>query len=240
MPTRASSPAQNLLNNGDFRRGTQDAADRSRDSVDGWRTDAWIQDPGATDYLWLKGDNGPPSIEVLSHKDNDARWSQPVSLSVGWYYISVEARTEGAQTFTTGANISILEDGIASHDIRGTGDWTKLGFFLEVGARGADVEVCLRLGGFGRLTRGAAFFRDARVVRVTGPEPNADAVFDLDQIRKQEGGAPIGSPISLLVTFLVFATLAITGWILLSEPLARVSQPTAEAPRVEKRKARAR
>jgi hypothetical protein len=177
-------------------------------------------------------------MEVFSHRDNDARWSQPLGLLPGWYHISVEARTLNAQTFTTGANISILEDGISSRDLRGTSDWQRIGFYLKVGAKGADVEVCLRLGGFGRLSRGDAFFRDAQVVHVLGPgvgEPS----FDLTAIRKASASAPIGRPWTLAVTLLFLLILVGVGWRLMEEP-RQVAAPSAAARSSRKRRAGAR
>ena len=79
----------NLLENGDFSRG-------SGNSVDEWRNDAWILTAGTTDYRWIRPKNGQPGeIVVATHLDNDARWVQQLSLGPGWYYISAEVRTVG-------------------------------------------------------------------------------------------------------------------------------------------------
>src|SRR6266571_5768274 len=95
---RAAYAEKNLFNNGDFQHG-------SGNSVDGWRTDGWIQTGGTTDYLWISPQNGEPGqIELVSHSENDARWVQQVSLRGGWYYISAEAKTHGALPFKSGAN----------------------------------------------------------------------------------------------------------------------------------------
>ena len=75
VPGRAS---RNLLNNGDLLRG----ADHS---VDGWRTDAWVLTTGTTEYDWIPPYQGEPAeLEILSHRDNDARWVQigPMKLDV--------------------------------------------------------------------------------------------------------------------------------------------------------------
>ena len=84
VPAGAS---RDLLNNGDFTRG-------SGASVDGWRTDAWILNAGTTEYEWIAPQLGEPAeVEISSLRDNDARWVQGLSLRPGWYHISVEART---------------------------------------------------------------------------------------------------------------------------------------------------
>src|ERR1051326_4508020 len=65
---------KNLLNNGDFARG-------SGNSVDGWRNDAWILTPGTTEYHWIAPRDGKPAeIELDTKRDNDARWVQTLSL----------------------------------------------------------------------------------------------------------------------------------------------------------------
>jgi hypothetical protein len=223
IPAHASG---NLLNNGDFVRG-------SGDSVDGWRTDAWILSPGATKYEWIAPHHGEPAeLEVSSLRDNDARWVQGLNLGPGWYRISVEARTLNVLPFFTGATVSVLEDGIMSEDLRGSRNWTPLGFYLRVGKHGADVDVALRLGGYMNLTRGQVWFRHARVIKVAGP-PQAGRVFDLDAIRKTEVTGPIGRPWTLVATFLALGSMAVIGWRMMAEPPVR--QQGAERIRRRKR-----
>ncbi len=215
-PARAS---KNLLSNGDFARG-------SGDSVDGWRTDAWVLTSGTTDYHWIAPHDGEPgAVEILTRRDNDARWVQGLSLGPGWYHLSVEARTRNVLSFFTGATVSVLEDGIMSEDLKGANDWTRIGFYLHVGPRGADVDVALRLGGYMNLTRGQAFFRHARVVKVARPPPEATRVFDLEAIRKGETTGPIGHPWTLVATFVALGFATIIGWRMMVEPPAHPSRP---------------
>jgi hypothetical protein len=207
-----ATASRNLLNNGDFIRG-------SGDSVDGWRTDAWVLSAGTTKYEWIAPHHGQPAeVEISSYRDNDARWVQGLSLPHGWYHISVEARSRNVLPFFTGASVSALEDGIMSEDLRGDHDWTSLGFYLHVGKRGADVDVCLRLGGYMNLTRGRAWFRRPRVVRIAGPPPDASRVFELDAIRKTETTGPIGHLWTLIATFLALGAATTAGWNLMKGP----------------------
>ena len=208
VPARAS---RNLLNNGDFTRG-------SGESVDGWRNAAWLLSAGTTEYGWIAPYHGEPAeVRIFSHKDNDARWVQGLSLGPGWYHFSAEARTRKVLPFFTGATISVLEDSIMSQDLRGDTDWTQLGFYLRVGKRGADVDLALRLGGYMNLTRGQAWFRHARVIKFGGP-PEAGRVFDLDAIRKTETTGPIGHLWTLVATFLALGFATLIGWRMMAEP----------------------
>ena len=218
---------RNLLVNGDFTRG-------SGDSVDGWRIDAWILTPGTTDYSRIPPHDGEPAeLKVFTHRDNDARWAQPLSLGPGWYYISAEARTEDVLTFMVGANVSVLEDGIKSEDLKGTRGWQRLGLYIKIPARGADIDVALRLGGYMNLSRGAAFFRNASVIKVAAPPAGAPYVYDLGEIRKNETTGPIGSPWTLVATFLLFIAVAALGWRMLgeSETAVRAGVKWEKAPR---------
>lgn len=236
IPCRTRA-AENLLNNGDFSRG-------SGNSVDEWRTDAWILTAGTTDYQWIRPQAGRSGeIELETHRDNDARWVQQVSLGPGWYYISADVRTVGVLPTFIGANVSVLEDGIASADLKGDNDWHRLGLYLKVGRRGADVDVALRLGGYMNLTRGQAFFRNARVVRVSGPPPGATQVFDLDQVRKEEISGPVGRPWTLVATFIALAGLAGVGWWMMGTPVpvpAEVAEAEASTRPRRKRASRQR
>jgi len=210
-PGVSSAADRNLLNNGDFARG-------SGDSCDGWRVDAWILSPTATEFKWIAPIGAEPAeLEIDTHHDNDARWEQTVSLAPGWYYFSVEARTDKILQFFIGATISVLEDSIMSANLKRTNDWTKLGFYLRVGPKGADVDVALRVGGFMNLNRGKAFFRRASVVKASGPPPGDQHVFDLEQIRKDEVTGPIGQTWSLVATFIAFIVIAAVGWRMFSE-----------------------
>jgi hypothetical protein len=205
-PADCSAGAKNLLNNGDFARG-------SGDSCDGWRTDGWILSPSSTSFRWHRAEgDAPAELEVDTTHDNDARWVQTLTLNEGWYYFSVEARTENVSKYFVGATISILEDSIMSADLKDTHDWERIGFYLHVGPKGGDVDVALRLGGYMNLTRGRAQFREARVVRVATPPSGVTYSFDLERIRKSEVAGPIGQPWSLVVVFLALLAVAFTGW----------------------------
>ena len=213
-PARAAGN-RNLLVNGDFAHG-------SGKSVEGWRTDAWVLIPGTTDYNWIAPHNGQPGeLEVFTRGDNDARWLQQIYLAPGWYYISVEARTEKVLPFMIGANLSVLDDGIRSGDLKGTKDWQRLGLYLKVPDGGAEIEVALRLGGYMNLSRGAAFFRNASTVKVGAPSAGTLFVYDLGQIRNQETAGPIGRPWTLVAAFLLLIAVATVGWCLFAERKGR-------------------
>jgi len=196
---------KNLLLNGDFKKG-------SEDQPDSWRTEAWINSPEAFQTHWHSYTDKPSEMEVDNLQANDGRWMQPLTVPPGWYQLSVDLRTENVGAKESGASISVMEDGIMSADIHGTTDWQRVTLYLKVGGHGADIDVALRVGGFGSLNSGKAFFRNASLIAIDAPPPSATPTYDLNVIRKQAAPVPIGSPFSLVFTFAMLAGIAWVGW----------------------------
>jgi hypothetical protein len=211
MPRHVSA-AQNLLVNGDFAKG-------SEDQPDNWRTEAWINKPEAFVTHWHHPGKDPGEMEVNNLQANDGRWMQPLQLAPGWYQLSVDIRTENVGAKETGASISVMEDGIMSPEVKGTSSgWQHESLYMKVGGHGADVDVALRVGGFGSLNTGRAFFRNARMEKIDAPPPNAAPTFDLMAIRKAGEPVPIGSWWSMVLTFIVLGATAAVGWRMFVDP----------------------
>ena len=230
----------NLLLNGNLAKG-------SGEQPDDWRTEAWVNEPDAFQYTWMHPTGSVAGqLVVTALKPNDARWMQSLTLPPGWYRFSTEVRTENIGTQQTGANISIMEDGAMSPDIRGTSDWQRISFYLDVGGNGADIELALRVGGFGSLNTGKAFFRNVVAEKIAAPPPDATPIYDLMAIRKAEIPEPIGHPVTLVASFIFLALLAWYGWRLFGAPepvveAAQIPQPKTSQPKTkEKSKAKGR
>ena len=202
---RQVGAAQNLLVNGDFAKG-------SEDQPDNWRTEAWINKPDAFVTHWHHPGKDPGEMEVDNLQANDGRWMQPLSLAPGWYQLSVDIRTENVGTKESGASISVMEDGIMSPEVKGTSGWQHEALYLKVGGHGADVDVALRVGGFGSLNTGRAFFKNARLEKIDAPPANAAPTFDLMAIRKAGEPVPIGSWWEMVLAFAMLAAIAFVGW----------------------------
>jgi len=223
----------NLLSNGDFAHG-------SGKSPDHWRTGGWNESPAFTSYDWLHSTGSEPELMIDNLQPNDARWLQTLTLGPGWYYVGAEARTELVPLNAAGASVSLDEDGINSPDIHGSADWQRLGLYIKVGAHGADIDVALRLGGFGSLNTGRAFFREARMVKLDALPANAAPVFDLTAVRKSQVAPPMGKPWTLPATFVLLVILAIVGWKIYGAdelaPAPANPQPPSSLSRSERRR----
>lgn len=222
---------RNLLANGDFAHG-------SGKSPDNWRTGGWNESPSVTTYDWLHSTGSEPELIVNNLQPNDARWLQTLSLGPGWYYVGAEVRAEDVPLNAAGAYVSLDEDAINSSDLHGPADWRRLGLYLKVGAHGADVDVALRLGGFGSLNAGRAFFRDARVVKLDAPPTGAAPVFDLSAVRRSLVAPPVGRPWTLAAAFVMLAIATVAGWkIYGADDLAPApTPPPPSLPRNERRR----
>lgn len=199
----------NLLLNGDLTRG-------AGDSPDHWRAGGWKQGGEFSTYRWSHPAGGPGELEITNTQPNDARWAQKLKLGPGWYHVSASVRTENVGQSRTGANLSLLEDGIISDDLHGTNDWRPLDFYLKVGEQGAEVEVACRLGGFAALNTGKVLFREVRMSKVAGAPADAPHKYDLDLIRSggsAAGPAGSGSGAAVLVAALAIAAMiGLLGW----------------------------
>jgi dolichyl-phosphate-mannose-protein mannosyltransferase len=203
-PSAPPTP-HNLLVNGDFAKGSVDQPDE-------WRTEAWINSPEAFDHHWIHRPGNPNELEVENLKANDARWEQPLSLDGGFYHLSVEVRTEDVGAANDGATISIMTDGMMSADVKGTSGWRRVGFYFHVGRHGADVDVALRVGGYGSLNSGRAFFRDARLEKIAVLPKDASPMFEWDAIQKAEIPAPVGRLWTMPIVFALLIALVVFGW----------------------------
>src|SRR6266849_10310304 len=73
LTPRHAGAAQNLLQNGDFSKG-------SEDQPDSWRTEAWINKPEAFVCHWHPSPGSAGELEVDNLQSDDGRWMQPLSL----------------------------------------------------------------------------------------------------------------------------------------------------------------
>jgi hypothetical protein len=195
---------ENLISNGDLSSGTGD-------QPTGWQPDGWGSGPQNTTYSWHHRPGAPGEVEVVSSLLNDARWTQTIHLASGWYHFTASIRSEGVGAEHTGANLSLLDDGIISPQLHGTTDWQTVGFYLKVGPSGADVTLACRLGGYASLNVGKVFCRGLKGVRVEEPPGEATPQYDLDVIRNTGKlfRANSASSHPLQVTLMVLAGLGL-------------------------------
>lgn len=214
----------NLLLNGDLTQGAGDVPDR-------WQAEGWKQGAEVSTYRWNHPAGGPGELAITNTHPNDARWVQKLKLGPGWHHLSASARTENVGQGNTGANLSLLEDGIISDDLHGTNDWRPLDFYLKIGQQGAEVDVACRLGGFASLNIGHAFFRQLRVAKVQSAPADAAHKYDLDLVRS--GGVPPepaggdSTGVALVAGLAIAVLIGLLGWRRLRGRPHRAAQSSA-------------
>jgi hypothetical protein len=172
----SETPAPNsVIPNGDLSRGTDDAPES-------W--DTQIYKPNVTSFRWNHAAGAPANLEILSVEANDARWEQNVRLAPGWYYFTAELRTEDVGSSGTGGCLSLIDHGVfLSHELSGTTDWQKVGFYLKADEKNDTADLACRLGGFGALNGGRLFCRRFNLSKITGPPADGNPRYDLAVIR---------------------------------------------------------
>jgi PA14 domain len=178
----AAQAAPNAVANGNLTQGSGNAPAS-------WKMTTWLRQNSTFDWR-------PGVVTIINRKPNDARWEQRVHLSAGWYHFTAELRARGVGARNTGAALTMMEYWIGSRELHGDTDWQRVGFYLKVGQKGADLDLACRLGGYAGLNVGSVSCRDIEGVRVAGPPPGAHHVFDLDALMAR----PVRSPASAAST----------------------------------------
>ncbi len=143
----------------------------------GWMYDAW--EPGKTGCTGFVIDDaysGARAAVIENLGFNDARFEQVISVEPNSYYrFSAMAKAEGCMADNVGANISILGVLEMSNQIRDTGgEWQKLVFYGMTGPSQREVTLLLRVGGYGSLNTGRAWFDDVQVEKLDDAPVGAD------------------------------------------------------------------
>ncbi len=152
----------NLLSNWDF-----EQADGEVPA--GWGIDRWFWDEGvSTLKVTDEGRSGGKCLYIENIEENDARFTQTVSVRPNSIYrISCYIKAEDCDLTRNGAGISAENTFISSEYVYDTeGEWTKVTLYGETGPKQTSMTVYLRIGGYGSLCTGRAWFDDAEMVRL--------------------------------------------------------------------------
>jgi hypothetical protein len=185
----ADGAAASLVRNGAFTEG-------AGGTPAGWRTEAWNAD--AAEFAWEVAPDGTGTIAITNPTPNDARWCQTIAVEPGaTYRIAGRVRTREVGAGAAGAFIAI--EPLVGHTpiVHGTADWRPLQVLLEARANERRWDVCPRLGSYGSLNTGTAWFTDVEVVLVrAAPAAAAWRVGHLWDALRQTGWFPIALPIA--------------------------------------------
>ena len=151
---------ENLLKNADF------------ESVEAglpadWYEDAYYASKEVSSFALESGGASGNCIRVTNATENDARFMQTVSVEPNTVYkITCLCRAEGIPEGSIGATISIKDTFSYSESLTDTaGEWVPLTLYGQTGADQTAMTVYARVGGYGYLNTGTAWFDSFEMVK---------------------------------------------------------------------------
>jgi len=150
-----SAFAENMLENPSFTE-TDDFG-----LPENWYTDAWNFNNSA--FSVETQEDGENAIVIYNFIDNDARFVQDVKVKKNTVYkFSCLAKAEGVSNIDAmGGCISFLNTSVYSDAVYDTnGEWTRLTLYGKTAGDQTTLSVCARLGGYGFVSSGKAYFKD--------------------------------------------------------------------------------
>lgn len=137
----------------------------------GWRADQYDQSDGATAYQVIAEGAyaGDKCFVLTNYQPNDARIIQEIKVEAdACYRISCRVKVEELTAASGGANLSIINHNYSSREYFNTnGRWELLEFYVRTPKEGPCVlGLALRLGGWGALNKGKAYFDEVAVEAV--------------------------------------------------------------------------
>ncbi|WP_157669420.1 phospholipid carrier-dependent glycosyltransferase [Chitinibacter sp. GC72] len=133
----------------------------------GWTFDHWTQ--GEPQSIGTRDESvfrsGKSSLKIQLGQGDDGKLTQLIKVKPDtWYRVSAWVKTQGiAADAKVGANISIVDAMDHSRDIKGDQDWQELVAWGKTGPEQNEIKVALRLGFYGSLATGTAWFDDISV-----------------------------------------------------------------------------
>ncbi len=160
---------ENLAKNGDFE-------NLSSGLPTNWEFKAYYDDGTASNYFIDKDAARGTVIKIVNNSENDARFIQTIKVKGNTTYkFSCYVKTENV---VGGAGANIGFENITDHSasVSGTADWTLIELVGKTDKAQKEIEVGLRLGGFGATSTGTAWFDDFKMIEV-GNDSSAINLF---------------------------------------------------------------
>jgi hypothetical protein len=217
----------NILSNGNLTEGSGNIPNH-------WHSESLGR---ASTFSWIHNPGEPGELRITSTRPGFARWSQAVHLDPGGYLITGETLNDDADRQTAGAMIGVHVDGRTfglPQTANNSSNWTTGAIYLKVGDFGSDAEIVCQLEG----SSGTASFRNLRLTRTAEPPPEVMTV-DLDSIFRERAQRekraipksfekPTGTPWTFPATMVLFAAVALSGWLVLGRTKERMPTETQE------------
>lgn len=190
-----------------------------------WHEQAWYEGDA---YGSIENRDGVVHISASGDEGNDIRLCRTMNVDKNSYYrISCAVKTADVYG-GAGANISIDGSLAASDGVYGQTDWQTVELIGKTGKDQTELTVCVRVGGYGALSNGEAWFRDISMERLESYSGHA-VDFSLatvgaadnaaDEDESTEGDFPESGRVMLAVLATVFFGAIIYGRFIETEQL---------------------
>lgn len=198
----ALADSTQLIENGAF-----DRANANETLPNGWFEDGWYTDSsdGVAEATLLDGE---PVAHIINSVDNDMRLCQTIQVEKNSYYkLSCDILALDV-TGGAGANVSVA-DSLASSDAVFSGEgWQHVELVGKTGSNQTSLTVAVRVGGYGQLSRGEAWFDNFTVEKLD--QAPAGVVADFSAAQSSSGEEQGIEHLDALVLFVVLSVLFFT------------------------------
>ena len=149
------------------------------DEAGAWRQDMWNWDEGVS-VLSIESVDGNDAAHVVNLGENDARFEQTLAVEPDTLYrISGRIRAAGISEEADGATLSIKNTFVHTESVYETeGGWQDVELYGRTGPDQDEIVLMARLGGYGSLNAGEAWFDDISVEKAED-EPEQAQIFSL-------------------------------------------------------------
>jgi len=205
LPSAVWAQGENLVENGDF------GVLGESTLPSGWQADMWLWDEGTTYIETVAGRDGTGNAVLIENQEsNDARLIQQVAVEPNTCYrLSAFIKYAGeADAQNWGANISIYNTSLYSGISEPTDEWREVELYFKTAKGQKQIDVCIRLGGYGSDCTGAGWFDDVRLEKIdaipAGIEEQISATYEPAQSSEDSGELKLA-----WVTILITAAVAV-------------------------------
>ncbi|OXM17095.1 glycosyltransferase family 39 protein [Paenibacillus herberti] len=198
---RPAYAAGELLGNGNF-------ASVKDGLPEGWSKDGYRLDEAVTNWSVEKGSGSDPAsfVRVSNMQPNDARWLQRVAAQPDKLYkLSALVRAAGVPAGGFGINLSVLGVMETSESLYDTaGAWQTVEVYGRTGASQTELDVLLRVGGYGSEITGTGDFANVSLTEAAEAPEGAKVIsFDPASAPPAGGGAGSTPEANLAPAFLI-------------------------------------
>ncbi|MCK5059438.1 MAG: discoidin domain-containing protein, partial [Candidatus Aminicenantes bacterium] len=163
----AANTGENQVKNGGFE------SIRQQGIPDNWIKHTSGRDRSGISFFLEKNQpcSGRYSAGIENTNPGDSKWVQFVKVKPGTVYrLSCKIKAEGIGKDAVGANISVLGAAAASRDLKDSGGkWVEVILYGKTGPDQREIGIAARLGGYGSLNTGRAYFDEVGAAEVENP-----------------------------------------------------------------------